>query len=238
LYGRSGGGLLVHQYICTHPDHVISAFTQAAVNRFLDAEFGFNSDSFWDEIGRFEPALPPLLLDAISRAPAERARVVLLLQRQNFFVSSVRVFELFAPVHELRAASAGEKRVDRDLEVGELFGAPLLRLLDRRQIPAPAMDFRAAHGTGAEVYLLAGRFDHTADYRSQIALASQYPRHRILLLADSHDFLDLGKTGLYPRLVQAALGQGIGGPEKAGIERQLRPLIYQEFRAPASAGGP
>jgi hypothetical protein len=76
---------------------------------------------------------------------------------------------------------------------------------------------------------VAGRYDHTADYRSQIALAAEYPRHRLLLLNDDHDFLELAKTGLTPRLVQTALAEGIHGPEKAGIERQLGPLIYHEY---------
>jgi hypothetical protein len=79
------------------------------------------------------------------------------------------------------------------------------------------------------VYLLAGRFDHTADYRAQIALASHYPKHRLLLLADSHDFIALQKTGLYPRLVQSALARGRRGPRDEGIEQALEPLIFREY---------
>jgi hypothetical protein len=56
-----------------------------------------------------------------------------------------------------------------------------------------------------------------------------FANHRLLLVADDHDFLELGKTGLLPRLVQSALADGIRGPEKAGIERQLRSLIYSEY---------
>ena len=274
LYGRSGGALLVHQYLSKHPNHVISVFTQASVNRFLDAEFGLSSDTFWEEIGHYDNALQLLLLEAISRHPAERARIMLLLQRQNFFVpavqiaaervrlihvlhdwdeaaiarlskdyqidevlklltatdptTSVRIFELFAPV--LASGQAGAPhRVDPDIEVGRMFSAPLLRLLEQKQISAPIMDFRTAHQTRADVYMVAGRFDHTADYRSQIALASEYPNHRLLLISDDHDFLELGKTGLLPRLVQSALADGIRGPEKAGIERQLHSLIYHEY---------
>jgi len=273
LYGRSGGALLVHQYIAKHPQHVISVFTQAAVNRYLDAEFGLCSDTFWDEIGHYDSALQPLLLEALSRHPAERAKIILLLQRQNFFVpaaqiaseraklihtlhdwdetliaqfskdyqvgaitqllsagdptTSVRLFELYPPLSASK--SSAQKRVDPDIEVGKMFAAPLLQLLEKKQIAAPTMDFRAAHETRADVYLVAGRFDHTADYRSQIALASQYPNRRLLLLRDDHDFLELAKTGLYPRLVQAALADGIHGPEKAGIESQLSALIYREY---------
>jgi pimeloyl-ACP methyl ester carboxylesterase len=274
LYGRSGGALLVHQFLAKHPEHVVSVFTQAAVNRFLDSEFGISSDNFWEEIGRHDAALQPLLLEAVSQHPADRATIMLLLQRQNFFVptaqiaveraklihllhdwnedaiskytkdyqvdaisrilagadptTSVRLFELYGPV--LASAQSGTtQRVDPDIEVGKMFSAPLLHLLEQKQISLPAMDFRAAHRTEADVYMVAGRFDHTADYRSQIALASQYPKHRLLLLADDHDLLEANKTGLMPRLVQTALTDGIRGPEKAGVERQLSSLIYHEY---------
>jgi hypothetical protein len=116
------------------------------------------------------------------------------------------------------------------MEVGKLFAEPLLQLLAQNKIAAPSMDFRAAHFVTADVYIVAGRYDHTADYRSQIALASEYPNHRLLLLNDDHDFLELEKTKLIPNLVQSALSDGIHGPEKAGIERQLGSLIYHEYR--------
>lgn len=274
LYGVSGGGLLVHQYLCKHPEHVVAVFTKASVNRFLDAEFGLSSDTFWDEIGQSDATLQPLLLETFARHPADRSKIMLLLQRQNFFVPaaqiaaeraklihmlhdwdetsiaklskdyevdpildflkagnatiSVRMFELFAPV--LASARTGaEQRVDPDMEVGRLFAEPLLELLAQKKISAPSMDFRAAHSVTADVYIVAGRYDHTADYRSQIALASEYPNHRLLLLNDDHDFLELEKTKLIPHLVQSALADGIHGPEKAGIERQLGPLIYHKY---------
>ena len=274
LYGRSGGALLVHQYLCKHPEHVVAAYTQASVNRFLDAEFGLSSDTFWNEIGQSDTTLQPLLLEAVARHPADRSKIMLLLQRQNFFVPAaqitveraklihalhdwdetsiaklskdyqvdptldflkagnpminIRIFELFAPV--LASARVGaEQRIDPDMEVGKLFAEPLLQLLAQKKISAPAIDFRAAHSVTADVYIVAGRYDHTADYRSQIALASEYPKHHLLLLNDDHDFLELEKTRLTPSLVQSALADGIHGPEKAGIERQLGSLIYREY---------
>src|SRR3990170_1822771 len=88
LYGRSGGGLLVHQYLSRHPEHVATAFTQAAVNRFVDAEFGLSSDTFWTDIGNADPSLRMRLLDALAQHAGERNRIMLLLQRQNFFVDA------------------------------------------------------------------------------------------------------------------------------------------------------
>lgn len=272
LYGRSGGALLVDQYLSKHPQHVINVFTQAAVNRFVDAEYGLRSDTFWDELGAHDKTLQPMLLDVLEHHPSEHDRIILLLQRQNFFVpsgqidakrsflihllhnwdekeiaalskqyqvdavlasvtegdpaSSVRVFELFAPI----ALSQNDgKRIDPDFESGRIFGRPLFDLLAKQKIDPPLMDLTALTQITANVYLLAGRYDHTADYRSQIALASHFPYHRLLLLADGHDFIDLGKTGLYPQLVQAALADGIAGPKKRGIEQKLGALIYREY---------
>jgi pimeloyl-ACP methyl ester carboxylesterase len=256
LYGRSGGGLLVDQYLAKYPGHVRTVFTQAAVNRFINAEFHLNSDKFWDEIGKSDPQLQTELLAAMAAHPDERPRMLLLLQRQNFFVpanqlaqaraalihalgawnsvqlqdfseeyqvnailellkksnnpaSNVRLFEFCAPISTLLDGKvAGSSRVDPDDDVCRLFGAPLFKLLAENKIAAPSMNLSDLNSVPASVYLLAGYFDHTADYRSQIALASHFPHHRLLLLSDDHDFLALGKTGLYPQLVQAALLYG------------------------------
>jgi hypothetical protein len=215
-----------------------------------------------------------MLLEALSRHSSDRSRIVLLLQRQNFFVpanqiaieraklirslhdwdqavidklsedyqvnailetvrapdppASVREFELYAPIFAQRH---GHKRgrIDPDFEVSELFSQPLLGMLEDKQIAMPTMDFHPAHRMEADVFLLAGRFDHDVDYRSQFALASAYPNHRLLLLSDDHTFMELKKTRLYPGLVQTALAEGIHGPAEAGIEIQLNALVYREF---------
>jgi hypothetical protein len=91
------------------------------------------------------------------------------------------------------------------------------------------MDLSALNKANASVHMLAGFYDHTADYRSQIALASHFPIHRLFLVADDHDFLALGKTGLYPQLIQAALLYGCRSEEVGRVEAQLASLGYSEF---------
>ena len=51
------------------------------------------------------------------------------------------------------------------------------------------------------VFVLAGRWDHTADYRSQIALASSYPKHVLFLANDNHTFNTLKQDGKYQGLI-------------------------------------
>ena len=43
--------------------------------------------------------------------------------------------------------------------------------------------------------VVAGRYDHIADYRGQISLTSRYPHHELLLLSDDHVFGRFHKAG-------------------------------------------
>ena len=278
LYGRSGGGLLVDQYLARYPQYVVRAFTQAAVNPYVNAEYRLNPDHFWDQLGSLDPVLQTHLLDALDRHPEERATIVLLLQRQNFFVpaehlavsrrqlvdaiyswnratiaryeadyqvdvilkmitgsdnpaGNVRLFEFLYPLLDLYGqefASSGA-RVDPDYEVQRISAQPLLQLLKEGHIPAPAMSVGALHKTDADVFLLAGYFDHIADYRSQIAVAASFGHHHLLLLRDDHDFLALQKTGIYPRLVHDALIYGSNSQEMGMDEEKVASLRYSEF---------
>lgn len=277
LYGRSGGGLLVDQYLAKYPIHVRTAFTQAAVNRFIDAEFRLNSDKFWEDIERYDPTLQKQVLSAVEAHPEDRARIFLLLQRQNFFVSpdelerarfaliralsrwdrdqlkqfssayqvepvlkqlesssnpaaNVRLFEFYEPLsREYEREEQSIRRIDPDIEVLRLFAAPLLRLCRGGSIASPSMNLSALNKVQGSVFLLAGYYDHTADYRSQLALASHFPHHHLLLLSDDHDFLALAKTGLYPELIQSALLQGADGQATQEVEEKLSNLRYSEF---------
>lgn len=117
---------------------------------------------------------------------------------------------------------------ESDIEILGMFAAPLLKLADVR-IRAPAMNLSNLNRVSGSIYLLAGVYDHTADYRSQIALASHFQNLRLLLLTDDHDFLALGKTGLYPALIQAALLEGANGEAVREVEAGLASLRYSEF---------
>ncbi|MGO9326067.1 MAG: alpha/beta fold hydrolase [Terracidiphilus sp.] len=278
LYGRSGGGLLVDQYLAKYPEHVRTAFTQAAANRFIDADFSLNSDHFWEEIGQYDRSLQSALLRIIAAHPDDRDRIILLLQRQNFFVpaaqlnqaraelihalasgedekvadyskrfqveqvleqlrdaanpaANVRLYEFYAPLSSLldQNGKYSSGRINPDIEVMRMFADPLLKLANEGRIQSPTMNLSNLNHVGGSVYLLAGVYDHTADYRSQIALASHFPNHRLLLLADDHDFLALNKTDLYPALVQAALLEGADGDGVRKIETKLASLRYTEF---------
>jgi hypothetical protein len=269
LYGRSGGGLLVHQFMARHGQHVERVYTQAAVNPFLAARYGLLSDRFWEELA---PGEQSRLADVLAGGRYPRRRIARLFQRQNFFVPGgelpaarmaligeletgdeaaiarretdyqidamaaleasprgpairVRLFEFFAPIASLFRRD--DTILRPDLENSAAIAEPLMALLRAGAVPAPTMDFAALHALPAEVNLVAGRWDHTCDYRTQIALAASYPNGRLLLLDDDHVFSRLNASGKLPELVRALL-LGRQSPGHAAALASIADLRWSE----------
>jgi hypothetical protein len=86
LYGRSGGGYLVHQYLAVHSEHVSRAFTQSPVNPVIVKQLGISLDRFWETLGHDSPRLQRLLLEVLNKRPQQRTQILLTLQRQHFYV--------------------------------------------------------------------------------------------------------------------------------------------------------
>lgn len=273
LYGQSGGGYLVHQYLARYPKAAARAFTRVPVHPFHVGALGLNPDRFWEEIGRTDPALREMLRGVLARRPAERAEILMTLQRQNFFVAPdrlgparaeliralaegreadwrrlreayqvdsvrslfeseagipirVRLYEFFEPSGG-RSRLGGEA-IHPDLENQASFAAPLMALRDAGAIPAPAFDPQAPHRVTAEVFVLAGRWDHTVDYRSLIALASSYPRHALFLADDDHQSHRMQETGADTLLLRAFLGHGLGSEPLRAALAQAEPHRWKE----------
>ena len=108
LYGRSGGALLVHQYLAKYGGHVLKAFTSASLNPFIIRDLGLNTDHFWEEIGTFDTTLQTALLKVLEERPSERATIITTLQRQNFFVPLEKLPEARAEL--IRSLANGDLR--------------------------------------------------------------------------------------------------------------------------------
>lgn len=126
LYGASGGGRLVHEYLSRHGRHVSRAMTQAAPFTYLDAEFGLSSDRFWEELGEADRVALTTLLD---RQPQQREFYAHLFQRQNFFVDPARLAEarraLVADLVAGREAAIAQRRQDYQVDiVNQLIASP------------------------------------------------------------------------------------------------------------------
>ena len=252
--------MMVHQYLSSFGKHVSRAFTQAAVDQYMDAAYGLESDHFWDEISAEDRAA---LLAALRRDPARRATVIEVLQRQNFFVDraqleqrrheliaslaagdggllarlvteyqveairkietspsgpaiAVRLFELEAPLAG-RYDFARDERLYPDHEAAFVQAQPLFEAARAGKIPMPTWDHRPLHAVRAHVVLVAGRWDHTCDYRSQIALASYYPSSTLVILDDDHTFHRLRASGKAREVTVGALSPEDSPPYRASM---------------------
>ena len=270
IYGVSGGGQLVHQYLAQYGRFVSHAYTEAAVFSMLEAKLGLQHDRFWSEISERERKS---LHQAIAARPERRTYYAQLLQRQNFFVEPdalpearrslinaiededtvsldsfattyqvtalnqmmsspagwairVRQYEFVQP---LAAASFDPAKEFRpDIENSIMWAKPLLDLHERGEIEAPTLDMRAWHDVQAEVTVVAGRYDHTCDYRSQIALASHYPNHCLLILDDDHRLQRWKKmSGARETLLQA-WPRGFANPAFKAALAKIEPLRWRE----------
>ncbi len=271
LYGVSGGGFLVHEYLAMHGERVTRAVTEAAPVRPIDAWLRLNHDRFWSEL-QGDPKRARALSQALAARP-DRAELIQVLQRQHFFVKTeelaaerrkvideiiagdekalgrrkeeyqvnavqqllakdvgigirVRMYEFCRPV--LRHVRLDGEGIFPNLENEAILAGPLLDLQRSGAIPEPPFDRQALRRVPAEVLLIAGRHDQTADYRAQIALASLYPRGEIFLADDNHVSMRLAESGSRQRLIVTFLRHGLASPEMQALFRELDSFRWVE----------
>jgi predicted lactoylglutathione lyase len=267
LYGQSGGGFLIHQFLSVYGQYVDKAFTGAAVNYFLDAEYGINHDKFWEEATKENPEFKTNFKKIISQNNINRNIVAMLFQRQHFFVTPdslnierkrllntlllndsitikeyqekyqitaiqqfystddgipirVRLFEFIYPL--LADFQIDNNQFHPDLENLYFSALPLIEVYKNGIIKPQAMSFYVLHHLKTEVFILSGRYDHTADYRTQIALAASYPQHYSFIADDNHTFNNLKKDGMYQKLILSFF--------KSKNNRELDTILKDEYR--------
>lgn len=253
MYGQSGGGLLVHQYLSVYGKFVDKAFTGAAVNYSLDNESGINHDKFWEETCDQDSTFPTRFSQLINKNSFPRDLIAMLFQRQNFFVKpdslvyernkllnlllmndtasindykikyqikdilsfydspdgipiKVRLFEFILPL--LKNFEIETYKLRPNIENLYFSALPLIEVFDKNQIKPIQINLDHLHLLETDVFILSGRWDHTADYRSQIALASIYRNHYLFIANDNHTFISLKNGGLYNKLLTAFLKYG------------------------------
>ncbi len=85
LYGRSGGGMLVQEYLSLYGQNASRTYVQAAANPKLDQELEHPSDPFWREIGEHDAGLQGMLLEGLAKMADQRSEIIEALSRQHFF---------------------------------------------------------------------------------------------------------------------------------------------------------
>lgn len=138
----------------------------------------------------------------------------------------VRLFEFLQPI-AVEDRLEGE-RLYPDLEVLYNIARPMMELYDRGTITVADFDRAALHELRTEVLVLAGRWDHTVDYRCAIALAASYPKGLLFIADDDHMFGRLKEGDRFHHLVQAFLGSGLRGDELGDALQQVEADRWRE----------
>lgn len=156
LYGRSGGAHLIHQLLTLRPGLQARVYVQAAVNHELDVRWGVSPDPFWAEFLAAEPAVARALAAYAASHPGRRRDLILVLQRQHFFV----------PLGELPAARLAAARAFLDgdeARIGELRSRYQVDLIEQNRSTAEGVgsavrvhEFAAPH---ADPRRRSGRID-------------------------------------------------------------------------------
>ena len=273
LYGQSGGGLLVHQYLSKYGEFVDKAFTGASVDYSLDSESGINHDRFWMETCARDPSFAKRFTLLLEKKTFPRELIAMLFQRQNFFVQTdrlffernklldhllmndtavintyltkyqikdilafidspdgipvkVRLFEFMVPLSGCFEIESD--RFQPDLENLYFSCLPLIQSRNNNKIEPVLIDHRPLHLLETEVFVLSGRWDHTADYRSQIALASIYRNHYLFIADDNHTFTSLKSKGLYNQLLIKFLKYGKEDPRFRDFMKSCESYRWKE----------
>ncbi|HYD36252.1 MAG TPA: hypothetical protein VEA60_01485, partial [Allosphingosinicella sp.] len=121
--------------------------------------------------------------------------------------AAVRVYE-FSAAH--RDPRGDADRLRPDVEALFHYAAPLSDAGQRP--PVPACDWSRLRDQRSEVLQVAGRHDHTCDYRTQIGLNGLTRGSVLLLLDDDHVFRRWTGAGSQPALLQAFFAGGIDSP--------------------------
>ena len=138
----------------------------------------------------------------------------------------VRLFEFFEPSGA--RARLADAKIYPDLENQRYLAAPLLSLVDTGKIMHPSFDSASLHKLDTEVFVLAGRHDHTADFRSLISLAAHYPRHALFVADDNHTFQKLGAVGHVRALQTSFLRYGLHSSQLQSAMQSTTSLRWQE----------
>ncbi|GAH98072.1 unnamed protein product, partial [marine sediment metagenome] len=88
LFGGSGGGYLIHEYLTRYGDNVSRAFTYGAANPFLDAKLGIITDTFYEEIEAMGSDYQKKLRKVLKDFEKERPDLIMALSRQHYFLKA------------------------------------------------------------------------------------------------------------------------------------------------------
>jgi len=272
LFGGSGGGFLVHEYLARYGKHASRVFTEAAGNPFLDAELGIIMDKFWDEIGDYDPGLQKKIHEILKKHVDKRPEIIMTFSRQHYYFKAdkfqqaradlidslyyeniefyenakkkfgvnevasimetkqaipirVRIYEIVTPM--LGKVDLFDYIIYPGLEMMYDVALPLIRLSREDKIPVPSMDFSSLKNLSTDIFILAGRWDEAADYRTQIELAKKYKHSTLFIANDDHMFKNLKEAGLLKEIISTFFYYGSNSLETKKTLKKLDPYKWE-----------
>ena len=116
-----------------------------------------------------------------------------------------------------------------DIEAMFYYAEPVTRTLYDAAVGKPVPTLDGLRQSNAEVLILAGRYDHTCDYRTQMGLSGMIPSTELMILQDDHVFARLQKSGLQPALLSAFFQHGLGSPQFRTARAAASKLVWTEL---------
>lgn len=136
-----------------------------------------------------------------------------------------RVAEFARPHPDPRA---NPDRVSPDIEALFHYGEPFTALPGDAGAEGETADFSRLRTQQAEVLQVAGRRDHTCDYRTQIGLSGMTDGSRLIILDDNHVFERWTASGRQPDLIRSFLADGLAAPATRRALHDLQDLVWRE----------
>lgn len=137
--------------------------------------------------------------------------------------SAKRIAEFARPYSDPRRAIGS---LSPSIEALFYFGEPFV---SSSSTPTePIAEYGRLRDQSCEVLQIAGRWDHTADYRTQIGLSGMTRNSKLVILDDNHVFDRWAASGNQPALVQAFMTGGLRSAATQAALQRLSPLVWQE----------
>ncbi|WP_181444166.1 hypothetical protein [Pseudoxanthomonas sp. z9] len=169
-----------------------------------------------DDTAMIEAAGKAYQVDEVARMMAAPEGVAIL----------VRLYEFEAPF--IDRARPRDDGIHPGEETFRDAVRPLRLLAEQGLITPVRFDSARLHRLDTEVLVLAGRHDHTADYRALIALSAHYPHGLLFIADDTHVFEAMNRQGHATGMLRAFLTHGADSAAYRAAESAADALRWRE----------
>jgi pimeloyl-ACP methyl ester carboxylesterase len=147
----------------------------------------------------------------LARKEYEVDEMTEMAKSKDIIPQDVRVLELISPSGAFDIPDDGGVYPLAETQRNAI--RPLIDLQSSGKITLKPFDFAALHRCQTQLFVLAGRYDEAVDYRTNIALASEYPVHELFIANDNHVFSNLSTSGMSQKIIINFYAFGLRTPQ-------------------------